>query len=113
MVGEMVAADGPVHRVLRWRPLSEMGKLSYGMYLIHFLPMLVGHWVAARLPWTGARPFAAFAVAAGGSVAAAWVLAVTVERPFIRLGAQVVGPVVNPKPTPADPIPDTPTPPCA
>jgi peptidoglycan/LPS O-acetylase OafA/YrhL len=91
MVGEVVAADGPVHRVLRWRPLAEIGKLSYGMYLIHFLPMLVGHWVAARLPWTGVTPLVAFGIAAGGSVAAAWVLAVTVERPFIRLGRKWSG----------------------
>ena len=86
MVGEVVSADGLFHCLLRWRPLVEVGKLSYGIYLIHFLPMLVGHWVAARLPWTGAKPGIAFVVAAAGSIAAAWVLAVTVERPFIRLG---------------------------
>src|SRR6476660_3333877 len=79
-----------------------------GMYLIHFLPMLVGHRVAARLPWTGARPFVAFAAA--GSMAAAWVLAVTVERPFIRLGRKWSGRLLNPKVAPADPIPGTPTP---
>jgi peptidoglycan/LPS O-acetylase OafA/YrhL len=106
-VGEVVAADGPVHRVLRWRPLAEIGKLSYGMYLIHFLPMLVGHWVAARLPWTGVTPLVAFGIAAGGSVAAAWVLAVTVERPFIRLGRKWSGRLLNPKAAPADPIPGT------
>jgi peptidoglycan/LPS O-acetylase OafA/YrhL len=110
MVGEVVAADGPVHRVLRWRPLAEVGKLSYGMYLIHFLPMLVGHWLAARLPWTGAKPFVAFAVAVGGSVAAAWVLAVTVERPFIRLGRRWSARLLNPKAPPADPFPGTPRP---
>jgi peptidoglycan/LPS O-acetylase OafA/YrhL len=86
MVAEVVSADGLAQRVLRWRPLSEVGKLSYGMYLIHFLPALVGHSVATRLPWAGARPWVALAVAAGGSIAVAWVLAVTVERPFIRLG---------------------------
>ena len=110
MVAEVVSADGLAQRVLRWRPLSEIGKLSYGMYLIHFLPALVGHWVAARLPWAGAKPVVSLTVAAAGSIAFAWVLAVTVERPFIRLGRKWSASLMNPKPAAAAPTRGTPTP---
>ena len=103
MVGEVVSADGQFHRLLRWRPLVEVGKLSYGIYLIHFLPLLAGHAVAARLPWTGLKPGAAFVVAAAGSIAAAWVLAATVERPFIRLGRNWSARLLNRKAVPAAP----------
>jgi peptidoglycan/LPS O-acetylase OafA/YrhL len=86
MVGEVVAADGWVQRALRWRPLVEIGKLSYGIYLIHFLPLMAAHAIATRLPWTGATRFVDFALTAAGSIGIAWILALTVERPFIRLG---------------------------
>lgn len=42
-------ADGPLARVLAWRPLVALGAISYGVYLWHW-PLLIG---ARREGWTG------------------------------------------------------------
>lgn len=33
------AGDGPVLRLLRWRPVALLGQVSYSLYLWHFLPV--------------------------------------------------------------------------
>lgn len=78
--------DGPVQRALRWQPLVFVGKLSYGIYLVHILCLNVAQRVFA--PHTGRIEVsvAAFVLACVLSVAAAWVLHRVVEQPLIEIG---------------------------
>ena len=96
MVAELTTVDGPAQRALQWKPLAGIGRLSYGMYLFHFFPLFVAQRLADHLPWAGSRPYASFAVAAVGSIVAAYVLAVTIERPFIRIGKRLSTKLLNP-----------------
>jgi peptidoglycan/LPS O-acetylase OafA/YrhL len=89
MLGAVATTDGPIQRVLRWQPLTGIGRLSYAMYLTHLLPMYAAYRIAGKLPWDAARPYATFLLTVAGSVVVALVLAVTVERPFIRLGRRL------------------------
>ena len=89
MVAELIAVDGAVQRALRWKPLAGIGRLSYGMYLFHFFPLFVAQRLADHLSWTGGRPYVSFALAAVGSIVAAHLLAVTVERPCVGIGKRL------------------------
>jgi peptidoglycan/LPS O-acetylase OafA/YrhL len=109
MVGEVIAADGLVQRALRWKPLAGVGRLSYGIYLIHFFPLFAAQRLAAHVPWAGAQPFVAFILAAAGSIGAAYLLAAAIERPFIRIGRRLSGRLLNPTAAAADPMSGTPT----
>jgi peptidoglycan/LPS O-acetylase OafA/YrhL/lysophospholipase L1-like esterase len=86
VVGAVViaaTADGPVAKLLAWRPLVGLGVISYGVYLWHW-PILL---VARRDSWTGS-------VADGGivvsSVAVAYASHRLVERP-VRRSPRLVG----------------------
>ena len=52
----LTIADGPISRLLRWRPLVLVGEMLYGLYLYHW-PVLVlfpgGGWAAWTLKITG------------------------------------------------------------
>ena len=67
-------------RWLNWRPVAFLGVLSYSLYLLHFT-MIIG--VQSMLPATPhiVQGLVAFAV----SVALAWLMYLTVERPCARL----------------------------
>jgi peptidoglycan/LPS O-acetylase OafA/YrhL len=90
LVVAVLLGDGPVHRVLRTRPLVLVGKLSYGVYLIHILALNV----AQRLVPSGQPPrtefsgvsLAAYLLACLISVAAAYGLYLIVEKPCIAIG---------------------------
>lgn len=76
---------GAVRRMLRWRPLVEVGVVSYGVYLWHEAWMRVFlSWFGGRLfvyPWAGM-----LAVVTALAVATAVVSYRLVERPFLRSG---------------------------
>jgi peptidoglycan/LPS O-acetylase OafA/YrhL len=82
----LLTSEGPAARLLRWQPLQFVGRLSYGVYLLHLLAL----GVAYRLLPAGLRHPAvsllAFALASVLSVAGAWVLSLAIEVPCIRLG---------------------------
>lgn len=82
----ILLGDGPVQRVLRAGPLVFVGKLSYGIYLIHILCLNVAQRVFP--PSTGRIEVSivAFLLACVISVAAAWVLNWLVETPLIEIG---------------------------
>jgi peptidoglycan/LPS O-acetylase OafA/YrhL len=85
LVMEAAAGGSPLLRVLGLRPLREVGRVSYGMYLLHFQAIDVG----ARLVLTRASQpsVAAFAVLYALFVAiafaAAWLMYRLVEKPFL------------------------------
>jgi peptidoglycan/LPS O-acetylase OafA/YrhL len=87
-LASVLLGDGPVQRLLRWGPLVFVGKLSYGIYLIHILCLYAAEMLAP--PNTGqiAVSVTAFVLACGLSIAVAYVLARLVERPCIALGRQ-------------------------
>jgi peptidoglycan/LPS O-acetylase OafA/YrhL len=76
----VLLGDGPVQRLLRSRGLVFVGKLSYGIYLIHIFGIAAAH----RLVPAGGVP--AYVLACLLSTAAAWVLSLVIERPCIELG---------------------------
>jgi peptidoglycan/LPS O-acetylase OafA/YrhL len=76
----VLLGDGPVQRLLRGRVPVFVGKLSYGIYLIHIFGIAAAH----RLAPAGGVP--AYVLACVLATAAAWVLSVMVERPCIELG---------------------------
>jgi peptidoglycan/LPS O-acetylase OafA/YrhL len=87
LLAALLLGVGPAVAAMRSRPLVFVGQLSYGAYLLHLLATAA---VYRALPWLGTGPAAwsvvAFALAALGSVAGAWVLRLLVEGPCTRLG---------------------------
>ena len=71
--------------LLSFKPLVFLGKLSYGIYLIHVLAI---HFISAvldRFTWT--LPWSLrFLVALIVSVAASYILQTTIERPMVAFG---------------------------
>jgi peptidoglycan/LPS O-acetylase OafA/YrhL len=82
----VLLGDGLLQRLLRWRPLVFVGRMSYGVYLIHMLCMsAVYKLFPALLLWRGGN-LAAFPLTCLLSIAVAWGLHVAVESPCIELG---------------------------
>ena len=89
-----VATEGtgaPLQRLLRTRPLQVLGRVSYGVYVLHYFVHLTAlAWLAAR-PWGAAllgdrAGYALYAaLGAGASVALAEVSWRLVERPALSL----------------------------
>jgi peptidoglycan/LPS O-acetylase OafA/YrhL len=82
----LVGGEGPAARLLRWRPLVFVGRLSYGVYLLHLLALGLAYRLLSAGPLHPAMSLVAFALASALSIAGAWLLSVTVETPGIRLG---------------------------
>ncbi len=82
----VLLGEGPLQRGLRCGPLTFVGRLSYGIYLIHMLCLYATYRVvpASELGWPG--KVLAFVMTSGLSIAAAWVLKVALEQPCIDLG---------------------------
>jgi peptidoglycan/LPS O-acetylase OafA/YrhL len=88
MIASIVRREGVVSRVLSWNPLAAVGKLTYGIYLIH---VLVANAVAAGLAALHVEMawIVKFAVIYLLSVAAAAVLKVSIEDPMIAVGRRI------------------------
>jgi peptidoglycan/LPS O-acetylase OafA/YrhL len=67
-------------RLLNWRPLTFIGLLSYSLYLLHFTVIFaIKRWLPNEGPvLQGVLSFAT-------SIVLAWLMYVSVERPFARL----------------------------
>ena len=82
----LLFGDGPLQAALRWRPLAFVGRLSYGVYLVHMLCLsAVYKLFPALLHWRGGN-LAAYPLICLLSIGAAWALHVAVEMPCIELG---------------------------
>jgi peptidoglycan/LPS O-acetylase OafA/YrhL len=88
----LLLGEGPIQRALRWEPLVFIGKLSYGIYLVHILCLNVAQRVFppddARKGWKDLNltSVGAYVLGCAISVAVAWVLASLIEKPFIEIG---------------------------
>jgi peptidoglycan/LPS O-acetylase OafA/YrhL len=82
----LLTSEGPAARLLRWPPLQFVGRLSYGVYLLHLLALGVAYRLLPAGIRHPARSLVAFILAAALSIAGAWVLSLVVEIPCIRLG---------------------------
>jgi peptidoglycan/LPS O-acetylase OafA/YrhL len=85
----VLLGSGPVQRALSWPPLVKVGKLSYGIYLIHVLAIYAAQMIAR--PHTGyvAVSVLALLLTYALSIAGAEVLARLVERPLIERGRRI------------------------
>ena len=82
----VLMGEGRVQQALRWGPLVSIGRLSYGIYLIHILCLNVAQKVFQ--PHTGnvAVSVGAYLLTCAVSVGVAWCLAAVIEKPCIEIG---------------------------
>jgi peptidoglycan/LPS O-acetylase OafA/YrhL len=88
MIASVVRQQGMVSRILSWQPLAAVGKLTYGIYLIH---VLIANAVAAALRALHVETswVLALVLTYGLSVAAAAALKIVVEDPMIAVGRRL------------------------
>lgn len=82
--GEGREGTGWLARALSWRPLTAIGKISYGVYVGHRLLMAFWPAASARLGLPAA-PWANFLMLSALSIALAGVSWVLIERPILGL----------------------------
>ena len=76
-----------IRRILLWRPVLALGKMSYSVYLLHFIVLLLFvHLLYGRFPL-----LIIFTICLVVVIAASWVFYRWVEIPFISLGRKVSG----------------------
>ena len=80
----LLLGEGPLQRLLRTRPASFLGALSYGIYLVHLLCINVADKVFPPTSESWPAAIAAFALASAVTVFVAWLLHRTVERPCLE-----------------------------
>ena len=100
LILSVVAGDNWIRRLLSTKPLVFVGTLSYGIYLVHVLCLNIAERVFR--PGTGRIEISilAFISSCLISIAAAYVLAQTVERPFRRFGRTLSQRLQNTRPIP-------------
>jgi peptidoglycan/LPS O-acetylase OafA/YrhL len=82
----LLLGTGPIQHALQWAPLVFIGKLSYGIYLLHILCLNIAQRVAP--PHTGRLVVSAAALllACIISVGVAYVMYLIIEKPCIDIG---------------------------
>jgi peptidoglycan/LPS O-acetylase OafA/YrhL len=82
----LLVDEGPVQRLLRWWPFVRLGRLSYGIYLLHLLAMDLVFWLLPASSRSLPASLLAFGLTVLLSMALAWVMHKTVESFGINLG---------------------------
>ncbi len=85
----LVAGDGPIRRALGVPPLVLLGKLSYGMYLVHLLALNIAERVVRPGSGNFAVSMAALVLACAVSAVVAYALSMAIERPGIAAGRRL------------------------
>jgi peptidoglycan/LPS O-acetylase OafA/YrhL len=82
----VVVADGTfATSFFRWRPMSYLGKISYGVYLFHYPLTLISGPLSRRLvPSPEWAPYASFAIDFAAAFLVAAVSFELMERPLLR-----------------------------
>jgi peptidoglycan/LPS O-acetylase OafA/YrhL len=86
MLASIVLGQGALSRLFGSRPLVFVGKLSYGIYLIHVLCMIAVYKVVPPSNGRIALAALAYGLTCALTTVAAWTLALVVERPAIEFG---------------------------
>lgn len=88
------AQDAAFTRMLEWRPLEQLGQISYGFYLFHnFIPNPLGKiflMTFGSLPPNGLKITVGAALGFIITVAAAWVSWTWFEKPIIQLRSRLL-----------------------
>jgi peptidoglycan/LPS O-acetylase OafA/YrhL len=82
----ILMGKGRVQRALRWEPLVTVGRLSYGVYLVHILCLNIAQKVFPPHTGNAAVSIGAYVLTCAISIAVAWLLAAVVEKPCIEIG---------------------------
>jgi len=85
-LASVLLGEGRIQRGLRWAPLVFIGKLSYGIYLIHILCLNVAQRVFPAHTGRIEMSVGALLLAGVLSVAVAWVMSIVIEKPLIEVG---------------------------
>jgi peptidoglycan/LPS O-acetylase OafA/YrhL len=86
LLTSVLLGEGPLQRVLRIPPLVFVGKLSYGIYLLHVLAMIAAYRILPAVSNSVAAGLIAYGTTCAVAVAAAWGMSVVVERNGIAVG---------------------------
>jgi peptidoglycan/LPS O-acetylase OafA/YrhL len=105
LVAEAAAGPSPLGRALEVRPLRAIGRVSYGMYLLHFQAIDVGaRLVIPRVKEPSVAVFALlYALFVVLAFASAWVMYRLIERPFLDLRGRFRSHRSHEDPAPAGP----------
>lgn len=86
LLATFLGEPAPIRRILEWRPLVWIGRISYGIYLLH---VIVISMVSRAVESLGLSPLATLAAIVLGSICGTLVLAQlmhrVVEAPFLSL----------------------------
>ena len=82
----VLLGDGPIHRFLRRPRLVLVGRISYGIYLIHILCTNVAEKILACVGEGLVFNLLAYALTAALSIAVAYALYRLIEHPLIEFG---------------------------
>jgi peptidoglycan/LPS O-acetylase OafA/YrhL len=85
-ITSVLMGEGRVQQVLRWQPLVSIGRLSYGIYLVHILCLNIAQKVFPPHSGRVVVSIGAYVLTFTISVAVAWLLAAAVEKPCIEIG---------------------------
>jgi peptidoglycan/LPS O-acetylase OafA/YrhL len=89
LLAGLVVGDGPIRQVLSWGVLVAIGRLSYGIYLLHYFGLNAAEAIAR--PGSGRAEVGVLALALAWAISAAmaYAMALAVERPCIALGRRL------------------------
>ena len=94
----LLVGDGSVQKFLRLPFLVMIGKLSYGMYLLHILAINIADKIVKSGTGSLSSAVAALFLTYVLTIIAAYVLALTIERPGIAMGRRISSSLQRGKP---------------
>ena len=91
----LLLLDGPIQRLLCWRPLLWFGRMSYGIYLVHMIVMATIYQMLPTARDHLVVNLLAFPLVCATSAAVAWGLALMIEGPAIEVGRRLSRRLLN------------------
>lgn len=85
-LGMLLTSEGVLHRVLSRRVLTFVGEVSYGVYLVHILCLNIAE---KLFPPDRGLAIPAYALTCAISIAVAFVIHRTIEKPMIKIGKRL------------------------